>query len=917
MLKLYKEAFGNRSIEILEEKILEHLEKEEKFLVLLPNRKTIDSLKERILERREVLGNLQFFTFDDVVENKRMIEDDSEYFTEILLKKAILNLQKENIVEKEGLYLSKGFLRICSQIHGYIRNSHKRVKDLLGNAIESLNTIFLVLAEYEKLLEKYGFPRNWDFDEFTRDICEKYKGYEIYIDGYFEFRPIEYLWIKEAACNNITIFFHATRKDLHLLNQTCSQLKEMGFVEEEIKSSPTPYHELSHRLFTKEKIDLPNLKILEAEDPYLEAKGICQEIKRQYLSGNSFHKMTIVLKEKEQGEIISKQLEKENIPYQYKIKKPLLQFSFYKELYRLLTPYKNTKDYLFANAINKEILEIDDSQCLFLKYTIHYYDYEKVEDYYKIQEIGEHEERGILFQTLEKLAHWKKIIEDGEDKQLFEEIISLLEDRLAKSEEKNIYRNYLLFLKKITTQYGRFFESLTEKEKIEFLLASLENFHIDSYIPPVKGVKLLPIRQLRLFPEEILFFPDIIDKNYPSGTEYNYFINEKTIDEMKNLRIEIQNREESFERDKIVFLTALSTAEKSIYFSYCKGDLPSYYLKEILKHGEVEIENYKVKDFIKPNINQISTYSDLKKYNGLRNEKKSMEEKEKVFYLKNRFSVSELETYSLCPAKYNYKYCMKLEPSFIDPQSMELRSLGNICHQLLETFYKYFNKEIRKAIQENIFDWSGKKAFIEENIYYLASKEGFNIEISRIQMELGIYIKHLLHLIRKDIDDLMEKKLFYPTAFEERVTVEHRFNHHGKTHNIHIRGIIDRIDQSIYGDKVLIDYKLGSSVKEFNDFKRGHSLQFPIYNLAVNAVSCKYLSIKKEESTIFYLKSEEDKGKNILNEEEYLEMQIETRKRIDTILENIGNQIFEKPTEDLRNCNYCDYRRICRERREG
>ena len=156
MLKLFREKYTNESLKILEEKIYQHLEKQEDFVMIFPKEAIAQELSDKVLEQLGVAGDLKLVTFEKILDQKNPHQDIGKYFMDIILRKSIKRLQKEGTIEKESLYLSEGFLIICKQLLSLIRNSDKDLQELRDAVkISSLKNILTILIEYEKEMEEF------------------------------------------------------------------------------------------------------------------------------------------------------------------------------------------------------------------------------------------------------------------------------------------------------------------------------------------------------------------------------------------------------------------------------------------------------------------------------------------------------------------------------------------------------------------------------------------------------------------------------------------------------------------------------------------------------------------------------------------------------------------------------------------
>lgn len=913
MLKIKIEDFGKDSLLLFENRIYDHLEKEEDYILILPNRKIIQKIRERALDKFGVIGDLFLYTFEDLIERTNKQSEIGMYFVDIILKRSIENLQNKKEIEKESLYLSKGFLVICKQILSLLRNSNADIRKLESSIkLTSLKTILIILSEYERQMKKYNIPDPYGAPILDKSICEKYKGSQIYITGFQEFRPVELEWIKEASCNSIEIFIQGS-SDFSIVNETIDKLREIGFIIENEK-----FDHIAEEKNLLSGSEETQIKLLQAEDPYLEAKGICREIKSQKLQGVSYDRMTIALKTGDQEDLFLYHLEKENIPYHYDKNLSLLKLPFFKDLKTLISDYENLQAFLYANAGNSLITKLNNKTALKLKSIFLRKNYPSFEEYQTDQDIAIEEDQENIASFFCNGKKWIDIFESNNKEQFFKELIKILKDKIKEEEnpfDKEPYKDFLLWTEQLSGQYHQIIDSLDNREFCDFLT---EAFDIFTYREKKSlfGVEIRNIRELKLSDCDILFIPGCNDVNYPRKKEYHYFFNEKTVEVLKKAGISLHNASEELEEDRLNFLSAIFSAEKYLFFSYGADELPSFYLRNL--NADQKIIHYSVKDFIKPDFDHISTESDLKKHNGIFEKAKIEIPVENRFYLKSAYSVSELETYNNCPAQYYYRYGMGLMSPYDDPKKYETLLLGIVCHEILELFYKKFTAEIIDYLNRDLFDWAEKKEFIEENIFRIAEVQGFNIRLQEVKLELSLYAGHILRLIRKDLESLKEEpKYFLPARFEENIEVEHLYKGQEGEKKIVIRGRVDRIDESTDGEKIFIDYKLGSgSVKTWGDYEKGDTLQFPIYSLASDPCSCKYLSIKKEEITSFYRITDEGRKKGEITKEELKEMQENIRQKINEILKGIGNYDFNKGPSKEGVCSYCDYKMICRIRRE-
>ncbi len=211
-----------------------------------------------------------------------------------------------------------------------------------------------------------------------------------------------------------------------------------------------------------------------------------------------------------------------------------------------------------------------------------------------------------------------------------------------------------------------------------------------------------------------------------------------------------------------------------------------------------------------------------------------------IYFPNKNTSVSQIETYYLCPYKHFIRYGLNLTE--VKNGSLMPNDIGSIIHD--------FNSEIIVSFKnvltdEQIYNLTNKtlKNIIEKKYsHFLKNSKNKNI-IKNLYSECY----RIASAIYKQQQDSKYKNAYNEKRFnnleELSVTVD--------GYKIFVKGFIDRID--FYDDKfMVIDYKTGKDVFNFTDLVAGKKIQLLVYVKAVNSMYNKipvctcYMPIKNE-----------------------------------------------------------------------
>lgn len=223
-----------------------------------------------------------------------------------------------------------------------------------------------------------------------------------------------------------------------------------------------------------------------------------------------------------------------------------------------------------------------------------------------------------------------------------------------------------------------------------------------------------------------------------------------------------------------------------------------------------------------------------------------------LFFPREKFSVSALETYAKCPFMFFAKYGLRLDEN--RPLDLDDMTIGNIVHLCLE---KYFSKGLGQDVG----------GFVEKTFQQLSNDEKYKIFFA--YKKYASVLSSLKRECKKVICDIIEEQAtsnFKIQSGERRVGGNKIvFDFAGR--KIEFGGIVDRVDA--FDDKVVvIDYKTGKTEHRVEDVVFGNKIQIFIYLKAlemsegVSAVGALYYPIsskrKKSQKTFegFFVEDE-------------------------------------------------------------
>ena len=349
----------------------------------------------------------------------------------------------------------------------------------------------------------------------------------------------------------------------------------------------------------------------------------------------------------------------------------------------------------------------------------------------------------------------------------------------------------------------------------------------------------------------------------------------------------------------------------------------SRYIKQLQYHFNVPMERY----VATAGVSISSTPSEILKT------EEDMEAIGNVWY-----SASAIQNYLACPARFYYYSVKKLKPQEEVAGSLDNAMFGNVYHDTMFCLYcgeeamaarepvdKRFSKyePMRRITKEYLEHWRQRSEEIKAKVDSFICLQLNSPEVTGRDLVVSdVIVRYVLKTIDRDIEQMGRKDSFELLGLELKLT--------GKLDGHIFIGYIDRLDAlSDAGNAVrVVDYKTGKvsdrESGEINDLNAPKIvealfgansqsrpkivLQFFIYDFLVRQNSD--LSGKRLQNCVY---SVSDLFKDIPRTNDVCESFCDMMEdRLGELLREIDSpEVPFRRTEDLRTCEYCDFRMIC------
>lgn len=295
-------------------------------------------------------------------------------------------------------------------------------------------------------------------------------------------------------------------------------------------------------------------------------------------------------------------------------------------------------------------------------------------------------------------------------------------------------------------------------------------------------------------------------------------------------------------------------------------------------------------------------------------------------YGEKDLSPSAINTYLDCKLKFYFKYLAGLKEQDELKEEIDPVLFGNLFHHAVELIYTPFaGEEITAAQIDHILT---KKSKIEQVVMQSFAEKYFNLKPEQFaKMKLNghnlLIAGHLQYYLTQLLRNDKQFTPFRILELEGKHCGQFTVQADGKQHVIRIGGIVDRIDQTSDGVRI-VDYKTGRSLeldfKEWSQLvdRESSSRRKEIFQTLLYADIYQAQNPGAVVRPAIYKLDElfGDQFNPLVTRNKvsftYREAEVEFR----GLLHELLNEIFSSTnvygqTNELRKCNYCPYNRIC------
>jgi len=296
-------------------------------------------------------------------------------------------------------------------------------------------------------------------------------------------------------------------------------------------------------------------------------------------------------------------------------------------------------------------------------------------------------------------------------------------------------------------------------------------------------------------------------------------------------------------------------------------------------------------------------------------------------YSEKNLSPSAINTYLECKLKFYFKYIAGIKETEELKEEIDAVLFGNLFHYAIELLYRPFENKTVEAHALKLLraDQRRIEAVVLESVavkyYQMTPKEASHLKLSGQSILIASHIReYILQLLENDI----QFTPFEVVSLEKEYFSDYQVISGDKKLNVRIGGIIDRMDRTTEGLRI-IDYKTGRNLKlDFKDLtqlvdrnyydRRKEIFQTLIYSdilsRTINQGSI-FPAIYKLDDLF-----NEPFVPNVIYQGDKLIFQ-RIKGEFSTVFLAIISEIFSvgnfyEQIKDSQKCSYCPYNKICR-----
>ncbi|MEG0640993.1 MAG: helicase-exonuclease AddAB subunit AddB [Clostridium sp.] len=450
-------------------------------------------------------------------------------------------------------------------------------------------------------------------------------------------------------------------------------------------------------------------------------------------------------------------------------------------------------------------------------------------------------------------------------------------------------------------------EKISVTEFVDLISVGFSECSIGAVPSVIDSTLVASVDRMRTQSAKVLFILGVNDGVFPAPIIDEGIINDIERGEIKllGIKLDLDTREKSFNEQFLIYSTLTSASEKLV-LSYPIADhdgktkrqsiiihrLKKVFPKIKLSSDLVDIDDGDIENIStnRPTFNSLilklrkyhegggidplwldtfrwySENYESERIQGLLNGllytnqvKKVPKDKIRELYGNNRFSVSQLETYSKCPFSYFVKYGLKGQGR--REFGFKALEVGNFMHKVLEDFSEVIKKEgedMRDLSREWILD--AVNIIVDEMLsslpeYVLNSSSRYKFLSERLKR----LIVNAIWVITEHIKAGEFEAIGYEEGFGPKDTFPPIIIELESGEKVELVGKIDRLDEAnINGEKYIriVDYKSSKKKVSLSDIYYGLQMQLLVYLDAI-LESYEKKDIKSYPGGIFYFKLDE------------------------------------------------------------
>lgn len=319
-----------------------------------------------------------------------------------------------------------------------------------------------------------------------------------------------------------------------------------------------------------------------------------------------------------------------------------------------------------------------------------------------------------------------------------------------------------------------------------------------------------------------------------------------------------------FHIDEWISVKSLGAIEKSA--SLATSDEQKKFISAYKNIGPAKFINY-------DEINKLRAEGVISKYNGKLESYSSMSVVDD--FVKNKLTVSFLETLKTCPYAALLGYIYGIEPAEVD---MKARNIGTYMHKVLELYYRNFIG--KKVIYDEALLVRTMDMIKKTNEY--ADVYGFELE------NIESYIKDFIVFD----EERMKNSNYIVKEVEKMITID--------VDGHKIKGKIDRVDEdSLSGKLLVLDYKKSKYINKDSLQLSAYALYYKHSGVDIDAA---FITMTKLNGKLDIKKADADACEE------------EIRSLLEKLKTYSFNIIDEASKEKC--IVFCDYRCMCKKGRE-